>query len=337
MRLPDSLTFLPTYDCTAACENCCFGSHPGIGRRLPLDRILHHIDEAAALGSVQLVVFSGGECFTLGDDLTAAVARCTQHGLATRCVSNGYWAKTEEQAKARLEPLVAAGLGELNVSTGDAHQRYVPLKNVVNAMRAATSFGLSALVVVEAQEKRRFTLAALREDPRWAEMLAGDNPPVAFESPWMSMDQEHPVTQAPGKAASAANLHRRAGCDSVLRTVVVTPEDRLGACCGLTREQIPELDLGSLQETPMTALVKEMTDDFLKIWLAVDGPAHIVAWAAEHDPGIAWEGRFAHHCDACLFMYSDAQVRRVIAAHWEEVADDVLYRFAASVSGAEPR
>lgn len=73
--LPTTLTILPTYNCTAACENCCFGSHPGIAERVPLERILFYIDQAATLESVRLIVFSGGECFTLGDDLVAAVAR----------------------------------------------------------------------------------------------------------------------------------------------------------------------------------------------------------------------------------------------------------------------
>jgi hypothetical protein len=334
-RYPDTMTVIATYQCTAACEHCCFGSHPGITKRLPLERILHHIDQAAALGSISLVVFTGGECFLLGEDLVKAVARCTEHGLSSRCVSNAYWAVTEEAALARLRPLAEAGLGDLNVSTGDAHQAFVPLDRIINAMRAATSLNMRALVVVEAQERRAFSADALRADSRWAELDAhadGNQAPVVFESPWMSMDPSAPVTQAERKLASRRNLARRAGCDSVLRTIVVTPEERLGACCGLTREQIPELNVGSLRDQPLQSLVNAMFDDFMKIWIALDGPDHILAWAAEKDPGILWEGRFAHHCDSCRFMYSDPRVRAAISAHWEEVADDVLFRFAAITS-----
>jgi MoaA/NifB/PqqE/SkfB family radical SAM enzyme len=81
---PSTLTLLPTYGCTAACANCCFGSHPGIAQRLSRAEMLDAIDQAAALGSVRLIVFSGGECFQLGDELVVAVARATEHRIATR-------------------------------------------------------------------------------------------------------------------------------------------------------------------------------------------------------------------------------------------------------------
>lgn len=335
-RIPDTVTFIPTYDCTAACENCCFGSHPGIRQRIEINRLLHYIDQAAALGSVKLIVFTGGECFSLGEDLDRAVQRCTNHGIATRCVSNAYWARTEEAALERLRPLISAGLGELNVSTGDAHQQFVPAGNIVNAMRAATALGISAVVVVESMNTRKFTANALRQDPRWVDFAkprVGRPLPLVFESPWMSMDPRDPVDQPDRKLTNRSNLVRRPGCDSILRTVVVTPDEQLGACCGLTREQTPELHVGSLRDHSMSDLVDTMTDDLVKMWVAVDGPDRIVAWAAEHDDSIEWEGRFAHHCDTCRFMYSDDRIRAVISEHWNEVVDDVIYRFAAITAG----
>src|SRR2546421_2475345 len=89
---PEILTILGTYKCTAACENCCFDSNPYLTKRLDLDRIIGFIDEGARFPSCKIVVFSGGECFLLRDDLNKAVARATSLGLSTRCVTNGYWA-----------------------------------------------------------------------------------------------------------------------------------------------------------------------------------------------------------------------------------------------------
>ena len=118
-RYPETMTVIATYQCTAACEHCCFGSHPGITERLPLERILHHIDQAAALASINLVVFTGGECFLLGQDLIAAVARCTHRLQPVRIECIGRSPAARSTACAAGE----AGLGT-NVHR-DAHQAFV--------------------------------------------------------------------------------------------------------------------------------------------------------------------------------------------------------------------
>lgn len=65
-RRPNSLTILPTYRCMAACKQCCFQSNPHIMHRVPQERLLEHIDQAAEIGSIRLVCFSEEESFLLG-------------------------------------------------------------------------------------------------------------------------------------------------------------------------------------------------------------------------------------------------------------------------------
>ena len=91
-RFPSALTILPTYQCTAACKNCCFGCTPNIKGRIPQDRLLSYIGEAKKIPSLRLVVFSGGECFLLGEDLDEAIGLASGKDVITRCVTNGYWA-----------------------------------------------------------------------------------------------------------------------------------------------------------------------------------------------------------------------------------------------------
>ncbi|WP_054719794.1 hypothetical protein [Lacticaseibacillus manihotivorans] len=68
---PNILTIITTYHCTAACEECCFECSPKLKARLSFQQISEFLKESReALGSkVKGVVFTGGECFTLGDDL----------------------------------------------------------------------------------------------------------------------------------------------------------------------------------------------------------------------------------------------------------------------------
>ena len=275
-RFPSTLTILPTYNCTAACEHCCFGSHPGIAERIPLPRILDYITQAAGLGTVKVIVFSGGECFTLGPELVIAIAKATELGLATRCVTNGYWAISEAHAGELLDPLRRAGLQEINISTGDFHQRFVAPTKVVTGAIAGVRAGMRVVIVVESRKSRRFTADQLISDPRIGEILASSLFRIV-ESPWMAMARREDVEHDRTQMTSRLNLHTKRGCDSVLNTLVVSPAEMLGACCGLTREQIPEMNVGSLRERSMRDLYIEANTDLLKMWLAVEGPERILS------------------------------------------------------------
>jgi hypothetical protein len=328
---PEVVTILGTYKCTAQCENCCFGSNPFLTERLSLQEILTFIHEVAQYPTCKLVVFSGGECFLLGDDLVAAVKFATDLGLATRCVTNGYWAKSLTHGRGRLKPLVEAGLKELNLSTGDFHQRWVAQETVVNAACLAMDLGLPTVVMVELQRDRGVTAASFSADDRIRERLEDGS--VNFkivESPWMPMDPAEIIEQEDERVLSRRTLHMRGGCHSILQTVVATPNRQIGFCCGLAREKIPELNLDWRPGSFSTA-VEAASTDFMKIWLWVDGPDRILAWAARKDPRIEWEGRYSHHCQTCLAVFSNPLVRKVIRENYRERIDDVLLRLSVKM------
>ena len=325
---PTVLTILGTYKCTAACDNCCFGSNPYLTKRLDLEDILGFIAEGAQYPECRLVVFSGGECFLLRDDLVRAVEYATSLGLATRCVTNGFWAKRIEHGRRRLTALKEAGLRELNVSTGDYHQQYVDQETVINAASLGVELQLDeTLIMVELQRSRRVSAANLCADPRVQSLLrsAGGHFRI-IESPWMPMDYRETIEQNEAYLINRDNLYLRHGCDSIFSTSVLTPDRNMGFCCGLGRELIPELS-SPWQRGDLDGLLHAGARDFMKIWLYVDGPEKILGWAAEKDPRIQWENRYAHHCHACLALFADPLVRTAIREHYQERVADVLMRF----------
>jgi hypothetical protein len=327
---PHTLTVLGTYKCTAMCDNCCFGSNPRITQRLGLNEILSFIEEGSNYSSMQLVVFSGGECFLLGEDLVRAVEFASNKGLRTRCVTNGYWAKTLSHGRKRLQQLKNAGLSELNISTGDYHQQYVALETVINAAYLGVELELDyTLIMVELQKERKFTIMDLLENPRIQTLAKnqGTAPFKIIESPWMPMNAEERINQPPDRLLNRENVHLRKGCNSVLSTIVVTPTKKLGLCCGLSRELIPELN-ADWNEGLLPELLEQAGNDFIKIWLFVDGPERMLAWAASKNPQIDWEGRYAHHCHACLAVFDNPLVRQTIAENYRERVNDVLMRYS---------
>ena len=329
---PNVMTILPTYQCTAACKECCFECTPHVHGKIPIDRILNYIDEAAeTFPALELICFSGGECFLLRKDLDTAIARITEHGLKSRCVTNGYWATSPHIAYDRLERLKEAGLTELNISTGDDHQEFVPFERVVNGVIAAAELDIFGLIVVEGFVNSRFKVSDAIEHPRIQDFKM-NNPKAhlleIFQNIWMPFHKDRVLDHQEELYRTPETLEKNsAGCDNVLHNLVVTPDESLASCCGLTMEHIPEMKLGKLTEHSMKTLIDQGLNDFLKRWLWLDGPDAILFFAHQKDNRVPFPKQNVHPCEACAQFYLDPLARRVVREHWHEIRDDVLLRF----------
>lgn len=330
--VPNTLTLLPTYQCTAECVDCCFGSSPRITKRIPQDHLLQYIDEAAQFPGMMLIVVSGGEPFLLRRDLVELVQRITDRGLLSRVVTNGYWGVNERGALDVIRPLVLAGLREVSFSTGDDHAKFVPLDRVLTAINACLYCGVGVSLMLEEREGRTITRATVLEAAKaFPEVLNAikTRALLILESSWMKFtDDPAEPTWNPLAMANAATLPRRQSCGSVLSSIVVTPDEKLGMCCGLPRESISDLNVGDLRSESMTSLYARHVHDILKIWLAVEGPDRILAWAASKDPSIEWENKYAHLCDSCRAVYADPRVTDAINKYGSEKFDELLSVFA---------
>ena len=92
------------------------------------------------------VGFTGGEVF-LHYDLLLQLGRYLNQrfkyrfGIATNC----YWAKSQERARAKLEPLIEVGLAEMLVSLDDFHLEYIDARRIEHAVNVALKLGASLL------------------------------------------------------------------------------------------------------------------------------------------------------------------------------------------------
>jgi organic radical activating enzyme len=321
---PMALAVLPTYRCTAACEHCCFDSNPTLTQRIDLATILDAIERVSHYPSMKLVSFTGGECFLLGRELDEAVAFATSKGLRTRCVTNAYWARSFNAGQRRLRKVVDAGLQEISISTGDNHLKFVALESVINATISALEFGLKTDVVVEVTKHRSVKGSDVSTHPRLQQVSEEKRKRLdILESPWMPMHHEKVIDQPGAMLLNRDNVSNFKGCDSILTTLALTPYNRIGLCCGLSRELIPEL---TVDQGDFETILKTAGNDFMKIWLSVDGPERILAWAASKDPTIDWEEKYAHRCHACLALHKDPKVVKAIRENYRERMGDVLLR-----------
>ena len=144
-----TISLITTFQCTSACEHCCFNCNPQNQDKMNQELMFRSIDQAAKVATVKSIVFTGGECFLLGDLLYKGISRASNYGLSTRCVSNASWAKDVKSADRVVALLKRAGLKEINFSTGDHHLRYVSLECVKNAVMSSIKHNIRTVVNVE--------------------------------------------------------------------------------------------------------------------------------------------------------------------------------------------
>jgi organic radical activating enzyme len=320
---PKSVTILPTYRCTAACAECCFESHPGIKHRMDRDELLALIDRVHdELPRVKYVVLSGGEVTLLREDLLAAIARLTELGLGSRIVSNGHWGRTDKSANWWIRRLKAAGLSELNLSTGDEHQAFVPFESVARAAYHAVKGGLLTLIVLEGKDTSRFRMKDLRAHPLITEILETDELRQRFilmTNVWMPFHSDTDITNE-GKL-------KHQPCDNIFTNFVVNPTGNLMSCCGLTMEYIPELKVGHIDSHHLGETYSDQYRDLLKLWIWLDGTQTIFDLAIERG-GLDTRRLSPHQCSTCTQIYKDPNLRSVVRELVEENAEQIIFRAA---------
>ena len=320
-----TLCIMPTYQCTAECTHCGTASSPRDKTWLP-DELLHEAIEQAAAAGYQLIVFTGGEPTLAGEALLQGMRHAASLGMDVRLVTNAYWANSAAAAAQRIQEFVGAGLNEINLSTGDQHARFVSLDNIMRATRTAVQAGLKVVISVETVRERVITKETVETHPDFLSLR--EEYPAAWlavvESIWSPVTPLAREKYAEGTAVNRSNLAQCQGCDSVLTTTTLKPDGYLSPCCGLGIRFLPDLQIGNLRETSLVEANRAAASDFLKQWIRKEGPERILAWAATHNPEIKWENMYAHRCQACIRLYKDQKIRRVISEHYEEKIGDIL-------------
>jgi hypothetical protein len=303
-------------------------------KALPFDVMWDALSAARRFGHFKTVCFTGGECFLLGTRLRDLVRHAAEAGFVTRCMTNSYWAVNEKGARARLDPLVEAGLREIVISTGYFHQKYVPVDRIWTGALTACEYGLKTSVMIEETKEHLGEFHEFMRKPEIRAAIEAQRLQV-FRSPWIAMGGEAPIDHQRG--FHRLREDRMASCRIVLRTIAVTPDADVVACCGLPLEKIPELRLGSLHEKPLDAVLREHVDDPLKIWLHVEGPERMYQFAKAKDDGITLPDLTVHQCQTCSLLHGDKRAMDALRRHGPERAQRIQARYFAQLVGRTRR
>jgi len=275
---------------------------------LDFEKIAKYLNQATEIPSIKVVVFTGGECFLLQEDLTRAVEYANDLGYITRCVSNAYWAIDNNTSHQKLKPLLRAGLKEINFSTGDHHLKYVPLENVIRATKLACQAGLTTVVNIELYKNAK-TKSKLRTI--FSNLKKDYNNLIVNYGLWIPNGGQSKIYHDKQHRLNSKTIDK-IGCDSILSSISITPKNEVISCCGMYINYIPELVMGYLSEKTLPEILSDQHEDVLKLWIYLEGPYKVLQAAALHNNTIRLSKNYVHPCQACLKLYKTKKYRASI-------------------------
>lgn len=320
-----TLVLSVTYKCPIKCKYCGVNAGPHRKEKMSLQMIMRLLDEAHAIGSVEVVVFTGGEPFLLGDDLYSAVEYASKLGFLTRIVTNAYWATSRDKALHVISGLKDSGLTELNYSCDDFHQEFIPIECVKLACELAEEVGIPALIASKGLCNSTITPSYLEEyfEDKLTRFKNGCKNPSNYV---YNYGTTVPVGWESGKLNEKDLLWPededcwKKPCQSVLKNIVITPMGELSICCGIGSVEIPETIIGNTRNNSILELLIKANNDLIVNWLALEGPYGIMRDIQKKVPIIPFRDRYVNDCHLCHDIFSRQEVRDVLSDSVEEMA-----------------
>jgi len=281
--------FLLTYSCTGECDHCFLFGSPWAAGTFTREQVERVLDQAAALGTVEMAYFEGGEPFLYYPLMLEGIRLARARGFNTSVVTNAYFATSADDAALWLSPLKDLGIADLSLSDDAFH--FGDADNCAkHALGAANALGIPVGTICI--EKPRVEMAADGRK-KGAPVVSGD---VMFRGraaeklteglprrPWREFTKcPHEDLRNPGR-------------------VHVDAYGYVHLCQGLI--------MGNLWDTPLSELIGAYDPDAHPIAgpLLRGGPARL---AEEHEAP-----REEGYVDACHFCYS---VRKALIDRFPE-------------------
>jgi MoaA/NifB/PqqE/SkfB family radical SAM enzyme len=295
---------------------------------LTVPEIKKYISETVkAYSSIKVLVLTGGECFLYGKKLEDIVKHASSYGLITRIVTNGFWAKDYNKADETINRLVVVGLNEINFSTGDDHLEFVPIETIKNGVLVSLKHNLTVVVNVESGGWKKFNFNSLREDMNLKEYIDSGKLKI-INGIWIpftrsTLDEAKNAKQI-SKDIFKFKPYQR--CTNIFNSITIDPNHRMMACCGLTAKYIKYLDLGNVNKFPIEELYNKQFSDFLKIWIATEGPHKIMDFISKYTVLDDMSYTEHHACKVCEEIFNKAEYLEIIQREYRSVYSNVILK-----------
>ena len=264
----------------------------------------------------------------LPDIINFATKECS---LFVRIVTNGFWADSYNHSLDILKELTNAGLKEINFSTGDEHQIFVPIQNIKNGIFASVRVGLKPVVNIESNDGQRFTSKYFFQDKNLFALL-NDEKIELLNGIWIPFKSSN-IKELQSDDIVITYNHKP--CDNIFKTVCIDANHRMLACCGLAVKYVKYLDLGNLCKVSMKELYNNQFQDFIKIWLFVDGPYKILEFLSKYIRVDLEEFKKLHDCQICAMILNNESCICILKQNYKKVFANIMFKYLTKIKSNE--
>ncbi len=297
---------------------------------------------SAAEAQLQGIIVTGGEPFVEYDLLLDVIREAGRLGLASRVVTNAFWATTPDRARALIEPLSAAGLRTLTVSSDEMHESHVLRARVQTAVRTGLEMGLRVIVSSAVFGDHPHSVAATILD----RLEIPPHPMLWLKCGFVSPNgraAELQPTSFDVHDALAAVRRLDAPCPFVVTEPVVTPSGDLAVCCSpATATRVgfrPEFVIGNLTRTPYFKLQEALEQDPVFLLLMLRGPFQLYQLAEEVGAAPDADTSIVNQCDLCAAVLRDQKIlidlRHHLISQTPSLLAQALHMFACAGGNME--
>jgi MoaA/NifB/PqqE/SkfB family radical SAM enzyme len=300
---------LITERCNIECSHCWFESGPERTGRMTLEEATGYIDQAREVQTVEWISFTGGEPFLLPEMLEDLIGYASDRGLRTECVTNCFWAESEEKARELLQRLEEAGLDAINISADDFHQRHIPFERVSNCYRAASRLGLKTVIMCAAARSSSLRIENVIQG--LGDMgihNIGDGKPrtpmsaLAVETGFIPVGMASGIPREEWLIGDSPVV---GPCRDVLRDIGISPSGDVLPCCSAA-SIVEGAWLGNAKERRLADIIEGASDDPLFGTLSKEGPS-----ALAERLGLMKKD-YVNRCHLCHVVLTDPRLPQIL-------------------------
>lgn len=281
-----------TNQCPLQCAHCGPRSGPWAKGAIDFEVVAAALDEARER-SCQVVNFSGGEPFIIGQKLVDMVKAVAGRGMLARITTGGYWATSAEAAEKRVKPLAEAGLRQLFISCSDEHRVFVPFSNVVEATRAARKYKLDVYLVLGTSKTSK---TSLRSVCRGFEE-AGVGIPWIVDSPLIPFGRAEDNLGA--DELTLRPLSSFAGpCTSLTEHPTIRADGQVTGCAVVFGQECDALSFGDISRESLDDVLERMNENQLARWIHEVGVVELKS-LIEANSSLRFADEYVNICHLC--------------------------------------